>query len=369
MEMPDLVQITPNFPPLVCGVGDHAAHIASAFERMGAHLHTVVANEHPISKGGQSLDGVRSAHALADALRGSGAGAVIVHFSGYGYGRHGLCDWLVEGLNSWKEEQPQGRIVTIFHEVYATGPIWRRSFWTSRPQRRIARDLARISDRCFVSSAVGADQLHKIGAPGIYEVLPVFSNVGEPAEVAPLLDRLPLAVVFGGCGQRRRVYEALERHPRQTERLLSELKIDRILDIGPDLQLADRIAGRPVEALGVLPANQVSETLLASRLGLLDYPGNRLTKSGILAAYLAHGVFAFNLGGDASPAGEADVPPHGAGAASLDSIAAYGQATAAAGHAWYRKHGVAVVARRLFEAAETVTLPTTAAHRAPDDDA
>ncbi|TCP39295.1 hypothetical protein [Rhodovulum marinum] len=367
--MVDLVQIAPNYPPIVCGVGDHAAQMVPEFERLGAQLYTVVANEHPISEAGKSLNGVRSAQALTDALHGSGAEAVIAHFSGYGYARNGLCVWLVEGLNSWKDERPQGRIVTIFHEVYATGPIWRRSFWTSRPQRRIARDLARISDRCFVSSAVGAAQLHKIGAPGVCEVLPVFSNVGEPAEVAPLFDRPPQAVVFGGRGQRRRVYEALKRHPRQTEKLLSDLKIDRILDIGPDLQVADRIARRPVEALGVLPADRVSETLLASRLGLLDYPGNRLTKSGILAAYLAHGVFAFNLGDDAALAGGADAPPHNAGFVSLDSIAAQGPTTAAAGHAWYRKHGVAVVARRLFEAAGTGTLPTTGAHRAPDSDA
>ena len=367
--MPDLVQITPNFPPIICGVGDYAAQMAAAFENLGAQLATVVANEPPILERGQSLRDARSAHTLAEALRDTGARAVIVHFSGYGYAPYGLCDWLVDGLRFWKESRPDRRIVTLFHEVYATGPIWRRSFWTSRPQQRIARDMARMSDRCFVSSTVGAAQLSKIGAPGICEVLPVFSNVGEPTEVAPLLDRPSQAVVFGGRGQRRQVYEALERRPRQTEKLLSDLKIDRILDIGPDLKLAARIAGRPVEALGVLPADRVSETLLASRLGLIDYPSNRLTKSGIFAAYLAHGVLVFNLGEDAALPTGADVPPQNAGFASLDSIAANGQATAAAGHAWYRKHGVVVVARRVFEAAGNGAPPTTGADRASDDDA
>jgi hypothetical protein len=57
---------------------------------------------------------------------------VLLHFSGYGYARRGLCRWLVDGLTRWKAAGAQRRVVTMFHEVYASGPIWRSSFWTDR---------------------------------------------------------------------------------------------------------------------------------------------------------------------------------------------------------------------------------------------
>ena len=365
--MAELVQITPNFPPSVCGVGDHAAQIAAAFDGLGVRVYTIVASENPISEAGRSLQNVRSSRALAEALHASGARAVIVHFSGYGYAPYGLCDWLVDGLRQWKDRRSDGRIVTLFHEVYATGPIWRKSFWTSHPQRRIGRDLARLTDRCFVSSAVGAAQLGKIGAPEPCEVLPVFSNVGEPAQVAALSDRPAQAAVFGGRGQRELVYEALARHAPQTDKLLTELNIDRLLDVGPEMPAPSRIANRPVEALGVLSAEQVSETLAACRLGLFDYPASRLTKSGILAAYLAHGVLAFNTrGASLGDTGDGGAPVMGF--ASVGAIAGSASARAGAGHDWYRTHNVATVARRLFEAAGVGSMSVAPTQTPPERD-
>ncbi|SNT36795.1 hypothetical protein [Tropicimonas sediminicola] len=342
--MANWVQITPNFPPVVCGVGDYSAGLAAALGNLGTGVTTLVANENPISQPGRSLHGARSSRALCDALRDTGARVAIVHFSGYGYAPRGLCHWLVEGLRGWKATQTDARIITIFHEVYATGPIWRTSFWTSHPQRRIARALCEITDRGFVSSGVGSDQLRRIGASLSCDVLAVFSNVGEPAEVTPLSRRSARAVVFGGRGQRAEVYHAIARNPQKTAQLLSNLQIDRLLDIGPRMPLPERIGECPVDALGTLPAEEVSRILVDCRLGLLHYPMDRMTKSGIAAAYFSHGLLTANTG---TAGGAASNLKEGVQYSSLDRLVAHCpdlQSVADAGHAWYQQHGVAAAA-------------------------
>ncbi len=132
--MPEIAQISPNFPPVVCGVGDYAAKLAASFNSLGSPIVNIVANAHSIRGGERSLGGARSSKELCRVLNETGVRSVIVHFSGYGYARRGLCWWLLRGLRQWKQSHPEGRIVTIFHEVYAIGPIWRTSF-LDRPIR------------------------------------------------------------------------------------------------------------------------------------------------------------------------------------------------------------------------------------------
>jgi hypothetical protein len=46
--------------------------------------------------------------------------------------------------------------------------------------------------------------------------------------------------------------------------------------------------------LGVLTAEQISEELQQARFGAMVYPDALLGKPGVLAAYLSHGLFAWN---------------------------------------------------------------------------
>ena len=57
------------------------------------------------------------------------------------------------------------------------------------------------------------------------------------------------------------------------------------------LERDDKLGDIPVVARGMLPAAMVSAILSESRLGILPYPNRSvLGKSGIMAAYAAHGV-------------------------------------------------------------------------------
>lgn len=286
----------------------------------------------------------RSATVLADALGTSDR--VLLHFSGYGYARWGLCRWLVEGLREWKRQRPKRQLVTLFHEVYATGPIWRASFWTAMPQRRIARDLAQLSDAALVTSAGGYAQLRVLHPDLRLEILPVFSNVGEPSEIMPLTARSPLAVVFGGPDRRQRSYAAAAIAPALAAGF-ERMGIREVIDIGPGQIAHKTLADRPVRPLGALPAPDVSAWLSQARIGVMDYPRHVLTKSGIAAAYFAHGVLAVNTSRagrlpDDLAEGREFVAPEWFSHLDTDP-----QAIVANALVWYRPHGVEATARKI----------------------
>jgi hypothetical protein len=65
--------------------------------------------------------------------------------------------------------------------------------------------------------------------------------------------------------------------------------ISEIVEIGPGATRTCEF-GIPAVKLGPLPAAEVSGILSSSLLGLLSYTGAELGKSGIFAAYAAHGL-------------------------------------------------------------------------------
>lgn len=289
--------------------------------------------------------------ALLGVLEGSDAQNVFVHFSGYGYARWGLCWWLVDGLRRWRLAQANRRLVTLFHELYATGPVWRASFWTSPPQRRNVRRLASVCDAAITTSPVTAAKL-RAWRPGLsVTVSPVFSNVGELVAPARLANRAPVAVVFGQAQKRRRLYAALANSGPEIADGFRRVGVERILDIGPMIDTPPTMACLPVEALGSLSAEEVSRHLANARIGLADYPLHVVTKSGILAAYFAHGLLAVNASGvgelpEDLREGREFVHPRSLVDPGLDP-----EAVAQAGFAWYRGHGraeTAALAHRLL---------------------
>lgn len=325
--------------------------LADALRAHGVESRFVV----PDSNGGDSVAGFtvhrlaeRKARALASALTIGGTRTVLVHFSGYGYDRRGLCWWLAEGLRLWRQEQDGRRLVTVFHELYANGPPWRTSFWTSWPQRTIARRLFGISDAAFTTSSISAAKLTDWRPDLLVRVTPVFSNVGECDVPAPLNDRGPFAVVFGKGERRYRVYAALADAPSAVGEGLRRIGVARVLDIGPPIATPDAVAGLPIERLGALGTSAVSARLAHVRVGFVDYPFHVLTKSGILAAYFAHGVLAVNTSRVGTLPDGIEEGRQFAHPFRLSEPAFDGQAVADEGFRWYRPHSPDGTARALL---------------------
>jgi hypothetical protein len=118
--------------------------------------------------------------------------------------------------------------------------------------------------------------------------MPVFSNVGESGCGLAPHERAPYAVIFGLAGVEERMFGV---YRCDIERAVRKLGVEKIFDIGPRSKAPPKeLAGIEVIANGALPRTAVSELLQQARFGLLAYPFDVLGKSGVFAAYAAHGV-------------------------------------------------------------------------------
>lgn len=214
-----------------------------------------------------------------------GSGDIVLNFSGYGYHPRGIPTWLVERLTQLRARGTQ--VGVYFHELFATEPPWRSAFWLGPVQRRIASDLGNLASYWLTNCNMAAQWLREHATPVPHRVLPVYSNVGELAtRPSPRADKM---VVFGGPSIRSQVYRRLD---AGFWRWVLEEGL-AVHDIGPPICTAeyDRLCeSQRIHAHGSLPAEQVSHRLAEARFGLLCYPPQVVAKSGVFAAYSAHGV-------------------------------------------------------------------------------
>lgn len=282
-----LIQVAPTESG---GVFDYLQCLGAQWHAAGTPSHVLPMSE--VLARERSLDA-----RVGDCCRLSGrpelgdACTVVLHFSGYGYARRGLCFWLLKELEAMRRRR-QGslHLVIVFHELFATGPPWRSAFWVSDAQAWIARRLARLADVMWTNTAAHAHWLRNASSPGTpLHARPVFSNVGEPPRTPLLADRAPRAVVFGSAPTRQRAFAALQGH----EATLTALGIEELVEAGSG-EACHRPGAIPTRHAGRLGADALSQLLLSSRFGLVDYEAHGLAKSGVFAAYAAHGCIAVN---------------------------------------------------------------------------
>jgi hypothetical protein len=296
--MQKIISIVPRLPPLIDGVGDYALSTAIALkQQFGIETEFIICDT--LWQGDRTLEGFKI-HALSTRKPGELAkllqdltkdpSKVLLHMSGYGYAKWAVCNWLLEGLRQWKYAHPQVQLVTMFHELYCTmGWPWRHSFWVSYPQKRIAGNLAQLSDRCITTCEKYALELTNLSNDRHQNVqfLPVVSTVGEPASVRLLVHRLPQMVVFGLGGRRSTYQQFLP----VVEKVCLQLGIQRIVDIGTPTGLDfPKLTKIPIVEMGRLPASDVGKILSESMFGWLSYDVDRLGKSSVYSAYTAHGL-------------------------------------------------------------------------------
>ena len=282
-----LIQVVPRMTPALCGVSDGALLLAAELKAaFGIETAIVVVNsqercdvEFPIEYGepAQLLDACLS-------LTGGRPGNLLVHLSGYGYSPDGAPALVADALESVKTGG-RFRIAVFFHELYASGPPWTSAFWYARRQKRAYRRIAKVCDLAVTNARVFADWLERQTASPI-ECMPVFSQVGEARDRLSFAERDRTVLVFGLAGTRRRVYRELT----MPSDVLERLGVEEILDIGRDCDAPRAVNGIRVRSMGVLAAAEVGRLFTRAAFGYLAYPPNCLAKSGVFAAYSAHGV-------------------------------------------------------------------------------
>src|SRR5437667_12032532 len=169
-------QIVPRISDNPDGVTDYAFNLANALWANHG-LKTVFAPAEPSQA---SRKGEFEIASIADAGTLPAKSAhVILHYVHYGYQKRGLPFRLVPILRRVRETFG-GRLVVIFHELFAIGPPWKSEFWLQPLQKKIARDVARLTDARLVSSESMQQMLEGL-VPGLDVVVhPVPSAFGEP---------------------------------------------------------------------------------------------------------------------------------------------------------------------------------------------
>ncbi len=318
------LQVVPHLPPPEEGVGSFALALGAALFQK-ARLEARVLDASTL---------LQSKAALAAAL--ANETTVLLHYANYGYERRGCPGWLIEGLARWKRSAPERRLVTVYHELYASGPPWRSSFWLGPQQRRLASRLLTLSDAAVTSLELQARILRRWRPDAHIDVAPVFSTVGEPAAVWPLAERPRRLIVFGGSGARGRAWTERRADLLATCRAL---QLAEIWDVGPPAGAPVRLDGLPVRELGVIPPGEVSARLLDGCAGFAAYPSAFLGKSTAFAAYCAHGLLPVCASTRPEPNTE-PTPPFWKPRSGTAVRWNYLQTIADQAHAWYRGHSL-----------------------------
>jgi hypothetical protein len=341
-----VVQIVPQLPPALGGVAGYALALARSLrDHAGVTTRFLVTDPawraEEWSEAGlmaqtlerQEARSLRRALEELTELTGDGGSPVLLHYANYAYERRGCPFWLAGGVTDWKSAA-RNRLLTFFHEVYASGPPRRSSFWLAPVQRHLAARLVRLSDRSATSLLLYAGLLEKLVPGSGPAVLPVLSPLGEPVNPLPLAERRRHLAVFGGAGARRNAYgpcgSALAAACRS-------LEIEEVLDVGAPLSANDlpgAIGGVPLRPIGPLSDRAASDLLCTSFAGFVAYPPQFLAKSTIFAAYCSHGLLPVGAREPdaSSPDGEIFWTPGD------PTSPAELQAMAAAARTWYLRH-------------------------------
>ena len=210
---------------------------------------------------------------------------VVLQMSGYGFDKRGAPLWLPQILEQRRKYIKYFGV--FFHELYAFGPPWSSSFWLSPVQRHIARRLAEISDFWMTSRQGSAQWLERFAGTKPHAVLPVFSTIGEPDDIARA--RLPRVIVFGSPGLRYATYQMAGANLFAWARQAAL----EIHDIGAplaDRHLSETLRSNGVVLHGRLEAIEIRHAMANAMYGLLAYPVEYVAKSSVFAAYAAHGL-------------------------------------------------------------------------------
>ncbi|MFA5008217.1 MAG: glycosyltransferase family 1 protein [Candidatus Omnitrophota bacterium] len=343
------IQIVPSLPPVINGLGDYAFCVAEALRKEhGVDTDFIVTDSawEPAATEAYPVKKIKRDKAKLIAELNANPAPVILHYVGYGYAKRGCPFWLLEALSEWKKKTPDRKLITVFHELYATGPVYSSAFWLSPLQKKLASRLIELSDSCVTSKKSYADRISQLSKGKHINIpaLPVFSNIGEPLKISLLSQRKPCMVVFGSEANRKRVYIECF---KKLSCACKALGIKELFDIGPIKDFnPPAIEGVAIKPMGMLTADKASAIMSESLAGFLSYHPYFLGKSGIFAAYCAHGLLPINAGSskeevDGLKAGENYW--HIDSRETLDLINA--QAIADNAYKWYKQHKLSVHAQ------------------------
>lgn len=289
-----VTHIVPLFAPVIDGVGDYALNLARRLrEQHGFDSRFVVCD--PLWRGADRVedfpvvgptgfDALALSHALGDTPN------ILLHYVGYGFHRRGIPVWLTRALQNVR----QSRLVTIFHEIWSSGPPWRSVFYLAPLQRRLVSKILTLSADAFTSTAWTGSLLNQM-RPGAVTVLPVSANIDTTAahrsraRIEP-----PWRPLFFGQTWTR--VPSVTAHRGLLQSLNSRGELDRVLVLGKQSAknppsedvtlLSSLLSPERIDVIGERSAADAAEIFASADFLLASHPARDICKSGaILSAF------------------------------------------------------------------------------------
>ncbi len=298
MDGTSILQIVSGFKPATDGMGDFARLLGQAmwsqhrlrshyavYRRPGKECDQAEIAPNSISYPDEPAPAALRQH-LAQLTQQSFQCA-LVHYGPYGYGRKGRPAAFVDVLQELSARMP---LLVFFHELFSSGKPWQRAFWTHNEQKQSTVRLLELSTAAFTSNSSYLARLGRLNRSHRPIVtIPIFSNIGEPADPPPLDQRCRQLVLFGQAATRTRLYRE---RLHSLESICRNLQIQQVVDVGAGESpfMPATLAGAPVRRAGYMEDYALSALMADSVAGVLGYWPDVWEKSGVMASYAAHAL-------------------------------------------------------------------------------
>jgi len=300
-----LLHVVPTLPPAINGLAGYFQNLWNNWSPPRPRW-SVLALDLP--NGGESLLSELQQRKIqpnesdfALGLSALGGQTVVLHYVPFAYDPKGGPAWIHRGLMDWKRSTG-GKLVVMFHELFAITNPWRKTFWRSPRSIACFSRTAKLAD-CWITSNekyYGQIRIITRGRVGEGVVIPVGSNI----EVASQPEKSYSALTVGIFGLPATRVAAVEAHRDLIVSTVRNEPTSRVLAMGqPSAHNDDRI--RKIAAIDGWESQLtfasgsdrvISEALSECHFGLVATNIDYLGKSGVCAALAVHGAVPVAVG-------------------------------------------------------------------------
>lgn len=294
-----LIVISPETPPQICGVGDYSYQLAQQFLIVDTYSNVQIAVEKNEDKTIQTQIPVSHwSKALAKAAKSKDKFDVLLNYTPLGFSKFGYSFSFISALKKFKKANPDNRIFVLFHEVWHGGKL--------AMHHKIRDEFSKLSsvEICKLATGISVvtnEQKIKVEAYTQGKTIllqPVGANIYPAASINPLETHRNdgVWVVFGLSHTR---LWTLQANATLIEELVKNNIVKQIRSIGPkddgngaaEAEFAAKHFGDGIlQQLGTLPINDISGELLKAQGAFVGQTADSLTKSGTFLSMAAHGV-------------------------------------------------------------------------------
>lgn len=299
--MQKLLIVSTPLPPHPCGQGNYTAMINRHWpddRTKVIHLVTGGAVESRNHLGIDDIYEFQNNYASFTALLERFPDAnILLQYAGRGYHKYGCPYWLPLALKQWRKKYPSQSLLVMFHELWASLPVWKKHFLTETLNGKITKDLINLADAVGCLTLHQAERLRSLVPSAKISWIPVGTNIMPTQAVnTSFTQRSPKEFLIFGLQYTRLL--TIQELSNSLKKLYSRGLLEQLHLIGPletrwDSEekqlLAEILPAHAVKFHGVIPPEQVSQLLHHVGFSIIGQPPENLTKSSTFMAFASHG--------------------------------------------------------------------------------